>query len=1212
MVDIFSDPDFDAQKNATLTPATSLGTSPGEAFNATWEANKRYTGGLSEIDNTADAAQVYIDRFKARTGEDITNPYRVGWNPLGIDPATVQSNIQQASTRMQQRASELNDPSLALPDQNQLWEEGVQKARAAQIAQATASQGQQQFGTGIATGAAGFGSQFSDPLSAGLNGIAIATLPEGGGLISSLLGSAATFGAQQGAQELMTAAYKRAVNPDYGLKEGLEEVGQAALGGAGFELGGRLIGSLWRTLRTNLPSVASALPSDVRGALNISERTADLDTNNPFKTGLTGEAAANVTIPRIESDLLAGREPVLPPEAAAEMRARTGTVVAPPLSQEAVEAAIEADRNPMGASPDSAGQPVRPPSRAASETLSQPEIENDLGSPISGTLVREIRGYGPEGITGWHGTPHEVEKFSTEKIGTGEGPQAFGHGLYFAENRGVGLNYRKALTPSGQSGNLYRVHIDADAKNFVDWDRPLSEQPQSVKDAFNALGIHDETLTGGDAYKAARAQVGNAAASRSLANSGLDGIKYLDAMSRRKGDGTRNYVVFNDKKIRSISKNGETIPLNDHIAGVSEARLADELKTAGGDINHFTPETQARARELVAAGTPDTVDALEQAAIEGLQTNEVTARLSHGVYGYEVHISPTRGYGGEIGERGGAGTARPGEGEAATAGAGVRNAGEAGGEPGGPNGVPGTVPAGPTLISDIKSAVSDAIDAAAKSPVPMDNAIGKAIEEHVLPLVDKMADKPAAEPKRAYYGNKAVKVKYELAEHRDLITSHDQDFAENPNYPQGAQPRNRGGKPQRSQVLDMASNLEPDRLGPNVEANNGAPIVGPDNVVESGNGRTMAIGMAYDRNDAGAYRAFLERSGFDTTGFDKPVLVGRRITPMTDAERDEFAQAANGSSSLRMSPVEQAMSDARHFTEDLTSLLKPGAVESAANRDFVKAFVAKLPLGERGAILDANGALSSVGIDRVNAALVARTYGDADIVARLFQSPDNNIKTIGNALLDAAPDWLKMREAATRGDIPPGQDITEELIQAARQVMLARDMGRPVGEVMNQGDMFQSDTSQKVARLFFKDPEMKRHLARADMAKGLSDFAKRVENTKAGPNLFGDAPPTANEILTNVIKSKEDAAAQEFRQASLLDMSQKDVDGASSNPQVQAAAAGDLQRLIDTGKNRVPVEGPNGEVTLGFADKELHDLDSQLSLSQEIRSCSVGSAEAAE
>ena len=77
-------------------------------------------------------------------------------------------------------------------------------------------------------------------------------------------------------------------------------------------------------------------------------------------------------------------------------------------------------------------------------------------------------------------------------------------------------------------------------------------------------------------------------------------------------------------------------------------------------------------------------------------------------------------------------------------------------------------------------------------------------------------------------------------------------------------------------------------------------------------------------------------------------------------------------------------------------------------------------------------------------------------------------------------------------------------------------------------------------------------------------------------------------------------------------MSQKDVDGASSNPQVQAAAAGDLQRLIDTGKNRVPVEGPNGEVTLGFADKELHDLDSQLSLSQEIRNCSVGSAEAAE
>ena len=33
----------------------------------------------------------------------------------------------------------------------------------------------------------------------------------------------------------------------------------------------------------------------------------------------------------------------------------------------------------------------------------------------------------------YHGTPHKVDRFRTDKIGTGEGAQAYGWGLYFAE-----------------------------------------------------------------------------------------------------------------------------------------------------------------------------------------------------------------------------------------------------------------------------------------------------------------------------------------------------------------------------------------------------------------------------------------------------------------------------------------------------------------------------------------------------------------------------------------------------------------------------------------------------------------------------------------------------------------------------------------------------------------------------------------------------------
>ncbi|MDO4561450.1 MAG: hypothetical protein Q4C86_10925 [bacterium] len=46
----------------------------------------------------------------------------------------------------------------------------------------------------------------------------------------------------------------------------------------------------------------------------------------------------------------------------------------------------------------------------------------------------------------WHGSPHRFDKFSLEHIGSGEGAQAFGWGLYFAGNKEVSEWYRKNLS----------------------------------------------------------------------------------------------------------------------------------------------------------------------------------------------------------------------------------------------------------------------------------------------------------------------------------------------------------------------------------------------------------------------------------------------------------------------------------------------------------------------------------------------------------------------------------------------------------------------------------------------------------------------------------------------------------------------------------------------------------------------------------------------
>jgi len=50
----------------------------------------------------------------------------------------------------------------------------------------------------------------------------------------------------------------------------------------------------------------------------------------------------------------------------------------------------------------------------------------------------------------WHGSPHVFEKFQITNIGSGEGAQAFGWGLYFAESRGIAEFYRNKLAKSNK------------------------------------------------------------------------------------------------------------------------------------------------------------------------------------------------------------------------------------------------------------------------------------------------------------------------------------------------------------------------------------------------------------------------------------------------------------------------------------------------------------------------------------------------------------------------------------------------------------------------------------------------------------------------------------------------------------------------------------------------------------------------------------------
>jgi hypothetical protein len=243
-----------------------------------------------------------------------------------------------------------------------------------------------------------------------------------------------------------------------------------------------------------------------------------------------------------------------------------------------------------------------------------------------------------QGIRAYHGSPHDFDAFDINRIGSGEGAQAYGHGLYFAENKNVGLDYQRGLSgdtielagvrqpkpekgspedvalaalsnaqfnqssnPFGEalrmlrefpasdkglmerakavladwegqsakvvpSGRMYEVNIKADPSEFLDWDKPLSQQSEGVRKAvekfFSDLSPAERAQVkdapGGDWVKGIGAKLRKQSAganpfssgqslndvlgslnrpdlaSNALSEAGIKGIRYLDQGSRDK------------------------------------------------------------------------------------------------------------------------------------------------------------------------------------------------------------------------------------------------------------------------------------------------------------------------------------------------------------------------------------------------------------------------------------------------------------------------------------------------------------------------------------------------------------------------------------------------------------------------------------------------------------------------------------------------------
>lgn len=409
-------------------------------------------------------------------------------------------------------------------------------------------------------------------------------------------------------------------------------------------------------------------------------------------------------------------------------------------------------------------------------------------------------------------------------------------------------------------------------------------------------------------------------------------------------------------------------------------------------------------------------------------------------------------------------------------------------------------------------------------------------------------------------------VRDEVVEASSLITSNSADGKVNPAYPKALQPRDRSRSASLTQINDIAANLNPKLLGKNPSVTDGAPIVSPDNEVESGNGRTLAIQQAYARGNGAKYRAWIESQGHDTSGMAEPVLIRRRVTPMTEAERVDYTTAANERTTLALSSTERAIADGKKMGP-LLHLFHGGDVAGAANREFVRAFMGDVAgKSDRGSLMDSDGMLSQDGRRRIEAALLAAAYDDPALINDIFESADSDIKSIGGALLDAAGPWAQMRQESRDGQISKAVDVTPNLMEAVNLVRRARTQGKSVFELVNQNDIFSGELDQATkdwVSVFYRGASLARARGRDKVADALLTYTQLARATQPGTNLFGEPELTGADLIRGTHDKLD-------RQESQADQQQGLFGDARPNDQGVGARRADGQR---------PAPGARGETT---------------------------------
>ena len=323
------------------------------------------------------------------------------------------------------------------------------------------------------------------------------------------------------------------------------------------------------------------------------------------------------------------------------------------------------------------------------------------------------------------------------------------------------------------------------------------------------------------------------------------------------------------------------------------------------------------------------------------------------------------------------------------------------------------------------------------------------------------------------------------------------------------QNRDRSRETTDLQVQDIIAKFDPELLHEDPSSDRGAPIVGEDGAIDSGNGRMLTLNRIYEQypEQAARYRAMIEGRGFSTQGMERPVLVQRRMTQFTPEQRRQFVIDSNKDTKLELSPTERARSDADSITPTMLATYAGGDLNSTVNAGFVQAFNARLTAAEMGNMIGSDRRLTTAGAQRIENAVVAAAYGKPKLLERMMESSHDDIRSITGSLADVAGPWARMRAAAKAGDIDTSYDITDQLAAAAARVSDARKSGTKPADILAQSDAFDPiDPMEAELIRAFHNSAMSRAASRKAVSTFLQDYLEAAQSQKAAVGLFGEEP----------------------------------------------------------------------------------------------------------